>query len=271
MASWLDARAHGGRWLVRIEDVDSARSDPAHAAGILATLEAAGLTWDGPVWYQSQRAAAYEAALAELTRRGLVYPCTCTRRELAAADGPDGEPVYPGHCRAGVGHPGRAAGLRFRVPPGTVRVRDRLQGTQSQNVAVAAGDFLLRRRDGDYAYQLAVVVDDAAQAITDVVRGADLWTQTPRQRLLQRSLDLPAPRYLHVPLVVEPDGAKLSKSRRAVAVRGADGAVLTWVLRSLGLDPPPELGGAPPVELLHWAVQQWDPAAGGREAVPAPP
>ena len=256
---------------MRIEDVDSARSDPAHAAAILATLESAGLTWDGPVWCQSSRTDAYATAVADLARRGLVYPCTCTRRELAAADGPDGEPVYPGHCRAGVGQPGRPAGLRFRVPAGEVRVGDRLHGYLSQDVQAAAGDFLLRRRDGDYAYQLAVVVDDAAQGITDVVRGADLWSQTPRQVMLQRNLDLPGLRYLHLPLVVEPDGAKLSKSRRSVPVTGAAGTALTWVLGSLGLPPPAGLHGARPAELLQWAVQHWDPAAGGLEAVRAPP
>ena len=256
---------------MRIEDVDSARSDPAHADAILATLEAAGLTWDGPVWYQSTRTEAYAAAVADLARRGFVYPCTCTRRELAAADGPDGEPVYPGHCRAGVGHPGRPEGLRFRVPPGEVPVVDRLQGPFSQDVQAAAGDFLLRRRDGDYAYQLAVVVDDAAQRMTDVVRGADLWPQTPRQVMLQRNLDLPGLRYLHLPVVVEPDGAKLSKSRRSLPVAGAGGTALTWVLGSLGLAPPAGLHGAPPAELLQWAVQHWEPVAGGLEPVRAPP
>jgi glutamyl-Q tRNA(Asp) synthetase len=271
VASWLDARAHGGQWLVRIEDVDRARSSPAHAGGILRTLEAAGLTWDGPVWYQSERYAAYAAALEALAAQNLVYPCTCTRRELAgAASEADVEPVYPGRCRAGVGHPGRPEGLRLRIPPGAVEVVDRLQGRLVQDVAAAAGDFLLKRRDGDFAYQLAVVVDDVAQRITDVVRGADLWEQTPRQQLLQRIMGWSAPRYLHVPLVVEPDGAKLSKSRRALAVDVTLEPALHWVLGSLGLPPPPGLAGARPPELLQWAVQHWDPLAGGRDAVPAP-
>lgn len=200
-----------------------------------------------------------------------MYPCTCTRRDTRAGLAGDDETVYAGRCRAGPGRPGTAAGWRFRVPEGRLRVVDRLQPPLEQDLRTEAGDFLLKRRDGAFAYQLAVVVDDAAAGITDVVRGADLWTQTPRQRALQQALGLPAPRYLHLPLVVEPDGRKLSKSDRALALdpRRA-GEALAWALGSLGLTPPAALHGAAAPALLQWAVRHWDPLAGGRRPVPAP-
>ena len=271
VASWLDARARHGQWLVRIEDVDRTRGDRAIASQILATLEAFGLTWDGPVLFQSERAHAYAQALAQLSARELVYPCTCTRSELPAARDPDSEAVYPGTCRTGVTHPQRSAALRLRVAEREITVTDRRLGSLTQALARCAGDFVLRRRDGSYAYQLAVVVDDAAQGITDVVRGADLWLQTPRQRLLQELLGLPTPRYLHLPLVVEADGAKLSKSRRSVAVSAGAQPRLAPVLRALGLSPPAAIDFAPPAELLQWALQHWQPPPASCTAISAWP
>lgn len=257
VGSWLDARAAGGEWLVRIEDLDAGRSRQSHADHILRTLEACALTWDGPVVYQSRRGADYAAALTALARGATLYPCTCSRRDLPAAP-EDGEARYPGTCRDGPRAPARDPALRIAWPPAVVTVEDRLQGTLAEDVAAVAGDIVLRRRDGGYAYALAVVVDDAAQGITDVVRGADLWPQTPRQCLLQHLLGLPRPRYLHLPLVVEPDGRKLAKSRRSAAPDPAQAAgELPAILAALGLPPPAALTGAPAAELLQWGVQHW--------------
>jgi glutamyl-Q tRNA(Asp) synthetase len=233
LASWLDARAHRGRWLLRIEDLDPPREQPGAADAIIATLQRFGLRADGPVTWQSRRQGLYEAALARLVAAGLAYPCACTRREIADSqlrvdDGPlageaaspsaPRERVYPGTCRGGL-PPGRSPrAWRLRVPAGIVRFDDRWCGPQAQDVAARVGDFVLRRADGLWAYQLAVVVDDADLGITDVVRGADLLGSTARQIVLQRALDLPTPRYLHVPVVATPEGEKLSKQTGALAV-----------------------------------------------------
>lgn len=210
VASYLDARAHpGGRWLVRIEDVDAPRTVPGAASGILRALEAFGFEWDGEVVYQSTRGDAYQAALADLQSRGLVFGCGCTRKEIEAA-GP-----YPGTCRAGVpaGRPARA--WRLRVTGDQIAYVDRWQGPQQERLTETCGDFVLRRADGYWAYQLAVVVDDAWQGVTDVVRGVDLMESTARQIRLQRCLGLATPRYLHVPVVLAADGQKLSKQTGA--------------------------------------------------------
>ena len=255
---------------MRIEDVDRTRADPECAARILDTLECHGLWWDGPVLRQSARDRAYQDALDRLAGLELLYPCTCTRSELPPAAGPDGEARYPGTCRLAPSHRGRSAALRLRTPPGSIEVRDRLRGAYAEDVAATAGDFVLRRRDGSYAYPLAVVVDDAAQGISDVVRGADLWHHSARQRLLQQLLGLPAVRYLHVPLVVEPDGAKLSKSRRSVALgKDAPRRQLAGALTALNLPPPPDLRTAPVAEMLQWALQHWSPLLPGLAPVPA--
>lgn len=210
LASWLDARAHGGRWLVRIEDLDTPRNVAGAREAILAQLDRCQLRPDGAVSLQSTRTALYEAALQRLVAAGSAYPCACSRRDLD-----DG--VYPGTCRLGLG--GRPArSWRLRTGAGSVGWTDRRLGPQQQDVAAEVGDFVLRRADGIWAYQLAVVVDDAAQAVTDVVRGADLADNTARQIVLQRCLDLPTPRTLHVPLVLGADGAKLSKQNGATAV-----------------------------------------------------
>jgi len=225
LGSWLDARAHGGRWLVRIEDVDAPRCVPGADREILRQLDALGLRADEAPQWQSRRGAHYAAALERLLTTGHAYPCACTRRDIALALAAQGRPrerhaelVYPGTCRPERGGlQGRAArAWRLRVDAGAaVRWLDRRLGAQAQDVAAEVGDFVLRRADGLWAYQLAVVVDDAEQRVTDIVRGEDLADNTPRQILLQRTLALPAPRYLHLPLVRAADGEKLSKQHGA--------------------------------------------------------
>ena len=219
LASWLDARAHAGRWLLRIEDVDAPRCVPGTDARIVQQLARCGLLPDEPTMWQSTRDAAYQTALDGLIAAGLAYPCACSRREIEAAleasTGRFDELVYPGTCRLGLaGRPARAWRLRTEGS-GVIAWLDRRLGTQNQEVATAVGDFVLRRADGLWAYQLAVVVDDAAQGVTSVVRGADLVDNTARQILLQRALGLPTPQYLHTPLVLASDGHKLSKQNGA--------------------------------------------------------
>lgn len=273
VGSFLAARAAGGRWLVRVEDIDPPRVVAGAADAILHSLEAHGLRWDGEVLWQSQRADAYHAALEHLRRVGLVYPCACTRRELAAVAraGVDG-PVYPGTCRAGL-PPGRSArAWRLRVADGRIDFRDAIQGAQTQHLATAVGDFVVQRADGLIAYQLAVVVDDAFQGVTQVVRGIDLLTSTARQIYLQQCLDLPRPDYAHLPLLVDAHGAKLGKQTGARALDPAHASDnLRRVLTILRLSPPAELHGAPPDTLLQWAVTRWNPAAlAGMDACPVP-
>ena len=224
LASWLDARAHGGTWLVRIEDVDTPRCVPGADHGILAQLAACGLVPDeAPVW-QSTRSTLYEEALARLVAMNAAYPCGCTRSDIALASQQHGdvrprhgELVYPGTCRNGL-HGKRARAMRLRTDGPSIAWHDRRLGAQTQHVESAVGDFVIKRADGLWAYQLAVVVDDAAQAITHVVRGEDLADNTPRQLLLQRLLRVPTPTYLHTPLVLGADGDKLSKQNGAQAV-----------------------------------------------------
>lgn len=262
LASFADARSRGGEWLVRIEDLDRQRALPAMDRTILETLQAFGMEWDGPVWYQSQRSAHYEAALAELRRRGHCYPCACTRREIAAngTPGPEG-PIYSGRCREGLppGRPGRS--LRLRVDPVRIALKDRVQGPLAQDLAREVGDFVLHRADGFHAYQLAVVVDDAAQQINQIVRGADLLRSTPRQRYLQRLLGLPEPQYAHVPLVRDAAGRKLSKSLASAPVDPADPLpALARAWSFLGQTPLPE----PPRDVAgFWqqALPRWRLAA----------
>ncbi len=215
-ASWLDARAAGGRWLLRMEDLDSPRVQPGAAGEILGTLRQLGLHWDGEVTYQSARSARYDEALQRLSAH--TYWCGCTRREIADSSlglAADGAAIYPGTCRDGLpaGRPRRA--LRLRVDDARIVFTDRVQGRREQVLSRDVGDFVLYRADGQHAYQLAVVVDDAAQGITDVVRGADLIDSTARQIYLQRLLGLPTPRYLHVPVAVNAAGEKLSKQTGA--------------------------------------------------------
>ncbi|MGQ0547862.1 MAG: tRNA glutamyl-Q(34) synthetase GluQRS [Betaproteobacteria bacterium] len=219
LASWLDARAAGGRWLVRIEDLDRPRAVPGADAEVLGALKRLGLHWDGEVVYQGRRVALYEAALQKL--RGRTYWCGCTRREIADSSlglARDGAAIYPGTCRSGLAPGKTARALRVRVDASPIAFVDRAQGRREQVLARDVGDFVLYRADGQFAYQLAVVVDDDAQGVTDVVRGADLLDSTARQIFLQRLLAYPTPRYLHVPVAVNGAGEKLSKQTGAPAV-----------------------------------------------------
>jgi glutamyl-Q tRNA(Asp) synthetase len=224
LASYLDARAHGGRWLLRIEDIDEARTVPGAAEDIIATLAVLGMRPDGEILVQSKRKARYEAAFGQLGKQ--VFACGCTRKEIAdsrVALAADGAAIYPGTCRTGLapGKPARAWRLRVPQasdPAGNIRFHDRWQGDIDETLASSVGDFVLRRADGYWAYQLAVVVDDADQQISDVVRGADLLESTARQIYLQRLLQMPTPRYLHVPVVANAQGEKLSKQTGASAL-----------------------------------------------------
>lgn len=269
LASWLDARAHGGRWLVRIEDVDQPRCVPGADTALLAQLAALGLVPDAPPVWQAARGAAYEAALSALAQSGQAYACTCTRADILRANQQrgqarqrHGELVYPGTCRRGMqpmpdGAP-RVPAWRLRVPEGPaaqIGWDDRRLGPQAQRLDTEVGDFVLKRADGLWAYQLAVVVDDAWQGITDVVRGEDLADNTPRQIWLQRCLGLATPRYLHTPLVRDGHGEKLSKQTGATAL---DATQPVPALRAAGAVLGLRDSGAPTVgEWLAQATRQW--------------
>ena len=291
LASWLDARAHGGQWLVRIEDVDAPRCVPGLDQVILQQLARCGLLPDAPTMWQSKRTALYQQALDQLIARGLAYPCACSRKDIDAAlshlgqqRARHGELMYPGTCRTGLhgrnGHNGQAWRLRtdgFMPNEPLARVEyaqaatdlisknvlhwtDRRLGPQQQDVPAEVGDFVLKRADGSFSYQLAVVVDDAAQGVTDVVRGEDLADNTARQILLQRALGLPTPRYLHLPLVLGADGEKLSKQNGAQALDTNDPlAALNAAARLLGL--PAEAG------TVTRALERWVQVWGGRFAL----
>ena len=246
-ASWLDARAAGGRWLVRIEDLDRPRCVPGAAEAILRALERLGLYWDGDVLYQSRRLEHYRAALDRLVAH--TYWCGCTRREVADSSlglAADGAHIYPGTCRAGTAH---KRALRLRTSSEPIVFVDRVQGRCGQTLERDIGDFVLYRADGLFAYQLAVVVDDGAQGVTDVVRGADLLDSTPRQIYLQRLLGLPTPRYLHVPVALDAAGAKLSKQSAATPIE-TDPRALRRALAFLG---------QPEAATLAEALSRWDP------------
>jgi len=252
LGSFVDARCRGGRWLLRIEDLDRARNVPGTATQMLRTLEAFGLHWDGAVEYQSERIAHYREALETLTARGLTFECSCTRRER------EGQGGYPGTCREGSPRPGPTA-TRFRVGDGTLSFEDRVQGRCTFGMH-ERGDVVIRRRDGVFAYQLAVILDDALQGITDVVRGADLLDSTPWQISLQQALGFTQPQYLHLPLVLEPDGRKLAKSRRCIPLDPARaGRELHRALKLLRQDPPAELELEPALAVVEWACQHWHP------------
>lgn len=272
LGSCLEARVHDGQWLLRMEDLDPPREQPGAATEILKTLEACGFEWDGPVLYQSRRSAAYEAALAQLRERGLLYACACSRKEVADAGlrGIEGA-VYAGTCRNGTGNrPLRA--WRVHTDMDEIAFEDGVQGRQAQVLQRDIGDFVLKRADGLYAYQLAVVVDDGFQGINHVVRGSDLLDSTPRQIHLQRLLGLPTPAYLHLPVAVNARGEKLSKQTRATALDIRETRLLLWqALAFLGQQPPADLRSAPPAELWDWARRHWRAARIPRlRAQPAP-
>lgn len=257
--SFLEARTQGGEWLLRMEDVDAPRCSMVAADGILRTLEACGFAWDGELVLQSRRTDAYEVALEGLKLAGRVFACACTRKELAdSAIAPDGATVYPGTCRQGLaaGRPARA--WRLRVGDARIGFDDAIQGRIDSDLANEVGDFILLRADGLFAYQLAVVVDDAAAGITHVVRGADLLASTARQIFLQQCLEVPTPHYAHLPVAVNAAGEKLSKQTRAAPVDDSrPGPALFSALEFLGQSPPVELSGAGPNELWAWAMCHW--------------
>ncbi len=248
VASWADARAAGGQWLVRIEDIDPPREQPGASAAILELLSAIGLDSDEPVLWQSRRSAAYDAALAQLMSAGLAFECRCSRSDLQAAGG-----IHRGACVASDAR--RPPAIRLRVPEVRIAFEDRIQGPQAQSLRDDVGDFVLRRADGLYAYQLAVVVDDAAQGISDIVRGSDLLDSTPRQIWLQQCLGLPTPRYAHLPVLLGADGQKLSKQNLAPAVSADDfRRWLPQIARWLGQSP---LDPAPLDAMLAQFARQW--------------
>ncbi|MGA7991634.1 MAG: tRNA glutamyl-Q(34) synthetase GluQRS [Thermoanaerobaculia bacterium] len=298
LGSWLFARAKGGRWLVRVEDLDTPRVVPGAADDTLRTLELFGLTWDGEVVSQSTRLALYEAALEDLLGKKMCFACACSRADLAraasapmpeeedrehdssnarraAADGAAGGAaphgtIYPGTCREGLPTGKARRAHRFRVPSGLFTFEDLLFGPISENLQVSVGDFVVKRADGPYAYQLAVVVDDAAQGVTEVVRGADLLDSTARQIALQRALDLPTPSYAHLPLVLGPEGKKLGKRDGALPLETLDEArvrsALSFALSALGQEPAE--GSAR--EMLETARRRFDPSRIPREPRRAP-
>ena len=265
VGSYLDALAHGGEWLVRMEDVDTPRNVAGADADILRTLETFGFEWQGEVLYQSARGEAYAAALEKLTAAGLAYGCACSRKEIAdSATRPAiyGGLAYPGTCRHGLPVGRAARAWRLRVDDAPLAFEDRLQGTVSQCLESDVGDFVLRRADGLWAYQLAVTVDDEFQQISDVVRGADLLASTPRQIHLQHCLGYATPRYAHLPVAANAAGEKLSKQTLARALDGSHAAAeLVSALRFLGQEVPQNLAAASVAEVWVWARVHWDFAA----------
>jgi glutamyl-Q tRNA(Asp) synthetase len=274
IGSFLDARAHGGSWGVRIDDLDPPRVAPGATDAILRCLEAFALHWDGPIVYQSRRSDAYHAALHRLRALGVVFACACGRKEISEAGiaGLEGV-VYPGTCRDGLPAGRAARSQRLRVRDETIAFDDALQGRVEQNLAREIGDFVLYRADHVFSYHLACAVDDAEAGISHVVRGADLADSTPRQIYLQRLLALPTPAYLHLPVALDDAGEKLSKQTLAQPVDPSHPSeIIGAVLRFLGLPLPRARYGAPPVDCLAWAVAHWRRDALPRtRALPASP
>jgi glutamyl-Q tRNA(Asp) synthetase len=278
VASYLSARHAGGDWLLRIEDLDPPREVPGSAEQIITTLDAFGFRWTESIVRQSERHDAYGAALERLLAAGLAFPCSCSRSELQAAQPPgrehSDELYYPGWCRGGVRAPRRPLAIRFRVSPGVTTFEDLLQGHQHSDVAAATGDFVIRRRYSLFAYQLAVVVDDAADGITHVVRGMDLLGSTARQIALQSALGLTTPKYAHLPLAIDANGIKLSKSTGAAAIDTRQPSRELWrTLSFLKQEPPRQLRRSPVATLWEWAVEHWQARRlqGMRQAVAGPP
>ncbi len=259
LASYCNAKAVGGRWLLRIDDLDTPRVIAGADRRILDQLTAFGLVPDGPIMYQSERSAAYRDAIDALVAHGHAFPCGCTRREAQAGRiGPEG-PIYPGTCRHGL-PPGRAArSIRLRVPEETIAVDDRIQGRVAQHLAEEVGDFVIRRADSITAYQLATVVDDAAQGVTEVVRGADLLSSSPRQRYLQTCLELPLTSYVHTPIVVDDHNEKLGKRSGALSLTGQDPrALVKACLGLLGQSEVSDTGPGGVSAMVAQAAAHWD-------------
>ncbi len=266
VGSYLMAKQAGGRWLLRLDDLDASRQVSGMADDIMRTLESFGLFWDGEVACQSRHQEEYRRAFAVLQQAGVVYPCSCSRKEIArSASAPHIEDdciPYPGSCRWGTKADSVVRSWRVRVPEEELCFSDIRKGRICQKLPVTSGDFVLRRSDGAFAYQLAVVVDDYLAGVNQVVRGEDLLASTPRQIYLQRLLGYPQPDYCHLPLVVGPDGSKLSKrdhlvSHQLGAVAGRESALLLAVLRFLGQDPPQKLAGYPCTAILEWGAAHW--------------
>ena len=273
VGSFLEARTRGGDWLVRMDDLDPPRVVPGAADDILRALEACGMDWDGKVVYQSARSDGYHNALHRLREKGLVYPCACSRREItdSAVAGVEG-PAYPGTCRGGIAGGRSARALRLDTRGAAIAFEDALQGRIAAALEKECGDFVLYRYDGVYAYQLAVVVDDAGEGITDIVRGADLLGSTPRQIYVQQLLGLPQPRYAHLPVAVNAAGEKLSKQTLAAPLAAAMPLpALVAALSFLGQQPPRDLARATVREFWDWAMRNWSLAHVPRAATaPAP-
>lgn len=265
LGSFLQAKSQGGEWLVRIEDIDPPREVAGSADDILRTLEAFHLYWDGPVLYQSRRSDAYDAALEELASMGHSFPCACSRKSIAdallknAAHQDQRPSIYPGTCREGLPHGARARALRVKVSPQTIVFDDLIQGKIETQLDREVGDFVIKRADGYHAYHLAVVIDDAHQGITEVVRGMDLIESTPHHLYLQQLLGYPSPRYAHLPIAVNEEGEKLSKQTHATPTdKRNPGPTLANALSFLGHQPDPTVISAGPEELLNWALENWN-------------
>ncbi|PXW85705.1 glutamyl-Q tRNA(Asp) synthetase [Nitrosomonas sp. Nm84] len=259
VGSYLDARFNHGDWLVRIEDLDRQREMPGATSSILHTLETLGMEWDGDVMYQSQRSEVYRNAVDMLGKLGFIYPCICSRKEIADSSimGVSG-PVYPGTCLRNPAPINKAYALRVRTGNDVIEFNDRLRGLYSQRLRDDIGDFVLRRADSMYAYQLAVVVDDAEQQITHIVRGMDLLDSTPRQILLQRLLGYATPSYLHLPVVTNALGEKLSKQTHAAPIDVSNALMqLVNALHFLGQEPPLEMIEGDIASFWHWAQENW--------------
>ena len=254
LASYLDAKANGGRWLVRIEDLDPPREVTGSSTLILKQLQALGMDWDDDVLYQSTRLSVYERILQQLENREYCFYCDCSRQRVSGLEG-----VYDGRCRSRGLNSSPGLAIRLKISPKTVRFTDGIQGDYAQNLEHEVGDFILRRKDGLFAYQLAVVADDAAQKITHVVRGYDLLSSTPRQIYLQQRLGLPTPSYAHIPIIVNDLGQKLSKQHFAEPIDLKNvPSLLVSALQFLGMTPPPTLIGAAPAALMTWGAEHWD-------------
>jgi glutamyl-Q tRNA(Asp) synthetase len=261
VGSYLEAKSHDGEWLVRIENLDTPREISGASSEILRTLESLEMEWDHEVVYQSERNSVYQTTLAILDEYGVIYPCTCTRREIADSSitGVSG-PVYPGTCRSNLLNKKQLGALRVITDNSLVKFKDALRGQISQRLESETGDFVLRRADGIYAYQLAVVVDDAEQGITHVVRGADLLDSTPRQIYLQKLLGYPILEYMHLPVVVNNQGKKLSKQNLATPLDISNPvAQLIATISFLGQEPPTELLKNSISSFWEWAVKNWCP------------
>ena len=261
VGSYLDAKSNGGEWLVRIEDLDKPREVPAASYKILKSLEVLGMEWDHEVIYQDQRKDIYENVLTTLNKRGLIYPCTCTRKEISSSSiaGVSGQ-IYAGTCRNNVQNDDHLGAVRIKTNNNIIEFKDTLHGLINQNLQNETGDFILRRSDKIYAYQLAVVVDDFAQGITNVVRGADLLDSTPRQIYLQKLLGYTTPTYMHLPVAVNSHGEKLSKQTKAAHLDVSNPVKqLIEAINFLGQEPPTELAGENVISFWKWAFISWNP------------